>query len=51
VPVTALDSRTHGLQHLLANYPAYDSLSVDELEPNIKGMALERLLELDADEP
>lgn len=51
VPVTALDSRTHGLQRLLAGYPACDSLHVDELEPNIKGMALERLLELDASEP
>jgi hypothetical protein len=51
VPVTALDSRTHGLQRLLAGYPACDSLSVDELEPDIKGMALERLLELDAAEP
>ncbi len=51
VPVTALDSCTHGLQRLLAGYPACDSLPVDELEPNIKGMALERLLELDASEP
>lgn len=52
VPVTALDSRTLGLNHLLANYPACDSLPVDELEPNVgEGMALERLLELDADEP
>lgn len=51
VPVTALDSRTHGLQRLLADYPACDSLPVDELEPDIKGMALERLLELDANEP
>ena len=51
VPVTTLDSRTHGLQRLLTDYPACDSLSVDELEPDIKGMALERLLELDASEP
>ena len=52
VPVTALDSRTQGLNHLLADYPACDSLPVDELEPNVEGgMALERLLELDADEP
>ncbi|MGZ0018965.1 hypothetical protein [Nitrosomonas sp. wSCUT-2] len=52
VSVTALDSRTHGLNHLLADYPACDSLPVDELEPNVEGgMALERLLELDADEP
>jgi len=52
VPVTTLDSRTHGLQHLLADYPACDSLLVDELEPTVEGgMALERLLELDADEP
>ncbi|OQW83672.1 MAG: hypothetical protein E6Q59_02995 [Nitrosomonas sp.] len=51
VPVTALDSCTHGLQRLLTDYPACDSLPVDELEPDIKGMALERLLELDADEP
>lgn len=52
VSVAALDSRTHGLNHLLADYPACDSLPVDELEPNVEGgMALERLLELDADEP
>lgn len=52
VPVTALDSRTYGLKHLLADYPACDSLLVDELEPNTGGgMALERMLELDADEP
>ncbi len=52
VSVTALDSRTQGLNHLLANYSACDSLPVDELEPNVEGgMALERLLELDADEP
>ncbi len=51
VPVTALDSRTHGLERLLTEYPACDSLSVDELEPDIKGMALERLLELDASGP
>jgi hypothetical protein len=50
IPVTMLDSCTHGLQRLLAGYPACDSLPVDELEPNIEGMALERLLELDADE-
>lgn len=52
VPVTTLDSRTQGLKRLLTDYPACDSLPVDELEPNVgEGMALERLLELDADEP
>lgn len=51
IPVTMLDSCTHGLQRLLAGYPGCDSLPVDELEPNIKGMALERLLELDTSEP
>ena len=52
VPVTTLDSRTQGLKHLLANYPACDSLLVDKLEPDVgEGMALERMLELDADEP
>jgi len=52
VPVTTLDSRTQGLKRLLADYPACDSLPVDELEPNVEGgMALERLLELDASEP
>lgn len=51
VAATALDSRTYGLKHLLADYPACDSLPVDALEPGIKGMELERVLELDADEP
>ena len=51
VAVAALDSRTHGLKHLLADYPACDSLPVDALEPGIKGMELERVLELDVDEP
>ncbi len=52
VPVTVLDSRTYGLSHLLAKYPGCDSLPVDELEPNTGGgMALERILGLDADEP
>ena len=51
VPVTALDSRTYGLKHLLTDYPACDSLPVDTLEPGVEGMELERILELDADEP
>jgi len=51
IPVTMLDSCTHGLERLLTGYSARDSLPVDELEPNVEGgMALERLLELDAGE-
>lgn len=52
VTVTALDSRTEGLEYLFINYPACDSLPVDKLEPNAQeGLELECLLELDADEP
>lgn len=50
VAVTALDSRTYGLKHLLADYPACDLLSVNVTEPAIKGMELERVLELHANE-
>ncbi len=52
VPITALNFRTHGLMHLLADYPACDSLLVGELECDVgEGIALEHLLELDAGEP
>ena len=41
----------YGLDHLRENYPHLDRIRVDELEPGTQGMALERLLEVDASAP
>jgi hypothetical protein len=46
-----LDSRVIGLAHLRSTYPACDSICVKTLEPDSQGLALERLIELDADDP
>ncbi|SDZ08311.1 hypothetical protein SAMN05421755_11049 [Nitrosomonas sp. Nm33] len=50
VATKTLDSQVYGLEYLLANYPTYDSLCIEMLEPDTQGLALERLLELDASE-
>jgi hypothetical protein len=44
-------SEVHGLEHLRKEYPDVLSVRADELEPNVQGWALERLLDLDLDEP
>lgn len=50
-PIATLDltADVAGVEHLHAAYPNLDWIRVDTLEPDTKGMALERLLELDAD--
>jgi hypothetical protein len=44
-------SGVFGLDHLREEYPDLQSIWVDELEPNVQGGALERLLGLDLDAP
>jgi hypothetical protein len=49
-PVAVNDlSGTDGLDHLIAGYPAMKILRVEKYEPDSRGMAEERLLEIDPD--
>jgi hypothetical protein len=44
-----LPSDVHNLEHLHTAYPNLDLIRVDDLEPDSKGLALERLLESNAE--
>lgn len=44
-------SEVYGLMHLRKENPRFESIRVDEFEPNLNGWALECLLDLDLDAP
>lgn len=49
-PVAVTDlSDTYGLDHLINSFPDIKTLRVEEFEPDTRGMAAERLLEIDPD--
>jgi hypothetical protein len=52
-PITAgaLPADCYGVEYLRQDYPHLDVVRVGDLEPNTQGMALERLLDLDAAAP